>query len=235
MNRYFSSFIISAISYFIIIFSLIYIIKADSQPNTDAKVQDVRKVSFTIIAKSIPLEKKQEKKVTPEPIPEPKPEPKPIQKPIPKPKPEPIKKPIVKEEVVQEEVQESVEETQEEIVEAVESMPSKEDVIVEKQSEISQDILLAKQNKFINDLIKKINDNKSYPNMARRRGIEGIVDVKFKVLSDGNVEGMNVVSGNNIFAKSALEAISKSFPVSVEETLFKFPKEFRVKLSYTLK
>jgi len=237
MNRYLSSFIVSAISYLAIVVAIIYAV-ADTQVSTDAKVEDVRKVCFTVVTQVKP--QKQEKKITPKPKPEPVVKPKPIPKPKPKPIPEPIIEPIVEEKIVEEPaveeiVQERVEEVQEQREEIAQNREVKEDVLAKEQNEISQDILLAKQNKFINDLIKRINDNKSYPNMARRRGMEGLVDVKFKILSDGNVKEMQIVSGKSVFQKSALEAISKSFPVTFEEALFDFPKEFRVKLSYTLR
>jgi len=232
MNRYISSFIISAFSYLAIIVSIVYFLSADTKLSTDAKVQDVRKVSFRVVAQASPPKPQQEKKITPKPKPKPKPKPEPI-------KEEPVKEPIVEEKIVEEkvveEVQEKVEEVVEETKEIVEETPEKEEVVVQEQTEINQDVLLAKQNKFISDLIKKINDNKSYPRMARRRGIEGLVDVKFKILSDGNVEGIKIVSGRSIFKRSAMEAISKSFPVIIEEALFEFPKEFSVKISYVLK
>jgi protein TonB len=233
MNRYLSSFIVSAISYLAIVVAIIYAV-ADTQVSTDAKVEDVRKVCFTVVTQVKP--QKQEKKITPKPKPEPVAKPKPKPMPIPEPIIEPIvEEKIVEEPVVEEIVQERVEEVQEQREEIAQNREVKEDVLAKEQNEISQDILLAKQNKFINDLIKRINDNKSYPNMARRRGMEGLVDVKFKILSDGNVKEMQIVSGKSVFQKSALEAISKSFPVTFEEALFDFPKEFRVKLSYTLR
>lgn len=238
MNRYISSFIISSLLYLSLIVALIYVV-ADTKSSTVAKVQDVRKVCFTVVAQK----PKQEKKVIPKPKPKPKPEPKPEPKPKPKPtpKPEPVPEPIVQEKIVEEPIveedirEEIVEEVQEQSEEIVEETTDAEDVLVEKQSEISQDLLLAKQNKFINDLIKKINDNKSYPNMARRRGIEGLVNVKFKILSDGNVEEIKIVSGKSVFTKSAIEAISKSFPVVVKDSMFDFPREFKVSISYVLK
>jgi protein TonB len=221
MNRYISSFILSALSYLTIITLIIYFLSADTKLSTEAKLQDVRKVCFTVVAKTTPPKPKEKKKV--EPKPKPKPKPKPIPEPI---KEEPTPKPIVEEKIVEEIV--------EEVEEVVEETTPQEEVLVEQQPEINQDLLLAKQNKFINDLIKKINDNKSYPRMARRRGIEGLVDVKFKILSDGSVDGIKVVSGRGIFKRSAMEAISKSFPVVIEEALFSFPKEFKVKISYVL-
>ena len=231
MNRYVSSFIISAISYLLIVITIIYIINVETTLSIDAKVEDVRKVCFTVVTQTKPQKPKQEKKITPKPKPKPKP------KPIPQPTKEPIIEEKVEDEPVVEEevVEEIVEEIQEQREEIVQEPTIKEDILVKEQNEINQDLLLAKQNKFINDLIKRINENKSYPNMARRRGIEGLVDVKFKILSDGNVKEMQIVSGRSVFQKSALEAISKSFPVTLEESLFNFPKEFRVKLSYTLK
>ena len=44
-----------------------------------------------------------------------------------------------------------------------------------------------------------------------------------------------MISGKNVFKKSAIQAINKSFPIDVEESLFDFPKQFKIKIAYVLK
>ncbi len=109
------------------------------------------------------------------------------------------------------------------------------ETITKTQNKINHEVVQAKQDLFIKHLIHKINSNKSYPHTARRRGIEGLVDVKFKILSDGNVEDIKIISGRSIFKKSAIQAITRSFPISVKTSFFDFPREFKIKISYILK
>ena len=96
------------------------------------------------------------------------------------------------------------------------------------------DGLKMKQTKFITELISRINSNKSYPRMARKEGIEGDVKIEFLVYSDGNVDNLKLICGEKIFEKSAIEAIKKSFPIQVDQTLFHFPKEFTITIAYAL-
>lgn len=114
----------------------------------------------------------------------------------------------------------------------------KENIVQPEVSTVKKEdekLLQDKKNRFISELITKINTNKSYPRMARREGIEGNVKIKFCISSDGNVNSMQLISGEKIFEKSAFEAIKKSFPIKVDEALFHFPKEFTITLAYALK
>ncbi|MFT7004952.1 MAG: protein TonB [Sulfurimonas sp.] len=246
MNRYFHSFIISALSYLVIIIAVFYALTTNTELKTDAKLQDVKKISISVINQPACPKPKIEKKITPKPKTKPKTKPK--AKPVPRPKPRPIHKPTHKPKAIEKPIPLPIKKTiiekkkveekavvEEEIKELKEKANVIEETLAEKQREISHDILLAKQNKFISDLVKKINENKSYPNIARRRGIEGLVNVKFYVYSNGNVKDIKIVSGKSIFKNSAREAISKSFPISISEELFNFPKKFNIKISYILK
>jgi protein TonB len=218
MKRYFHSFIISSIFYISVIVGVVYFINIEEFSKADADTNVNKKVCFSVITQ----------KETPKPKIEKKPEPKKKSKPKPKPKPlpEPVKEePIAKPEPI----------TEETIEEDIEIQEVAKPVKTETKNEINPEVVQAKQDQFISNLIHKINTNKFYPTRARRRGLEGLVTVKFKVLSDGNVKDIKILSGRNIFKKSAKEAISKSFPVIVKDSLFNFPKEFKIKLSYILK
>lgn len=100
---------------------------------------------------------------------------------------------------------------------------------------IDADALKAKQAAFYAQLRSLIDANKIYPKSARRRGAQGEVEMQFLLLADGSVSSIKMLSGKSIFERSAMEAIEKSFPVSVEKELFNYPKEFTVTLVYLLK
>ncbi|PNV82167.1 MAG: hypothetical protein C0627_11355 [Sulfurimonas sp.] len=96
-------------------------------------------------------------------------------------------------------------------------------------------MMTAKRELFIAELIKRINSNKSYPRSARRRAIEGNIKVEFTITADGGVRDIKIISGHDIFKKSAIEAIENSFPVEIPKDIFHFPKKFKVDIVYILK
>ena len=262
MNRYLSSFIIAFILYTSALVAVFYFINKNQSCHARCGCETMHKINIAMISplQTSVTQPKQEKKVEPKP----KPKPKPIEKPKPKQvqKPQPILKPLEKPKtVVQQEVVKTIplkkEQTeavlQEKVQEKLQKEVPEEFSEVEKESEDIQDqtheitqesstanaqqeqILQAKKNLFLTNLIQRINDNKSYPNMARRRCMEGDVEVKFIVMSDGTVEDIEIISGKRIFKKSTIQAISRSFPMKVDTTLFNFPKEFKIKISYILR
>lgn len=99
---------------------------------------------------------------------------------------------------------------------------------------LSQEELKVKQNLFLEQMRHTIDKNKVYPNSARRRAIEGEVQISFFLQEDGNVKNIELVLGKSIFKDSAIEAIAKSFPLKVEKELFDFPKKFYITLAYSL-
>ena len=241
MHRYLSSFIISAIAYIAIITTMFYLFSENDystkkvQKNkpkcvqfsiiAPAKVQEVKNIKEKKKPKAKPKPKKKKKKIKPQPKPKPKPIVKPepiIQEPVIEPEP------FVEEPIIEEIIEEETEEVQEQAVVQTETISN-------VQQQINQDIREAKRREFIEHLIKRINSNKSYPNMARRRGIEGVVDVKFKILPNGNVKNIRIISGRSIFKKATVQAIKRSFPIEVDSSLFDFPELFKVKIAYILK
>jgi periplasmic protein TonB len=57
-----------------------------------------------------------------------------------------------------------------------------------------------------------------YPPIARQLKIEGAVEVEAMVGEDGQVESVNIVSGNPMLTKPAVEAIRKwKFPPQVQD------------------
>lgn len=68
---------------------------------------------------------------------------------------------------------------------------------------------------YYQQLIKqKIEENKRYPLLARNKGIEGKVWIKFEILKNGNVKDIKIVksSHHQILDKAAIESIKKANP-----------------------
>ena len=86
--------------------------------------------------------------------------------------------------------------------------------------------------RFISTLKRKIEKNKNYPRMAKKRRLEGRVSVSFKVTKSGGVSNISI-KGSKLFLKSARDAIKKSFPIDVKG--IKVPISVKLTLNYKLR
>ncbi|HHD81934.1 MAG TPA: energy transducer TonB, partial [Campylobacterales bacterium] len=57
--------------------------------------------------------------------------------------------------------------------------------------------------------------NKKYPKIAKRRGIEGSVKVRFDITASGNVTNIRFLNGKTIFQKSIRKTLQETFPVAI--------------------
>lgn len=246
MHRYLSSFMLALIVYALGGSVILWAFLIDNKEHKEMKIISIDKVCLTMIAqKSQPqIEQKTESiEQKREPTPKPKsesivkkhePKPKPVAK---KPEPKPIKK---QEEILQESTSQPIQEpyAQETIKEAVakpEPIKKEAEIPPPPKPPVDQGLLRAKRERFISELINRINSNKSYPNSARRRAIEGEVEVTFTITPEGSVRDIEIISGHDIFKNSITEAIQNSFPIKIEDGIFEFPKKFKISILYILK
>ena len=182
-----------------------------------------------------PLPKKEEKvveEVIPEPIVKPQtPLPKPVvEKPIPK---EPIqKKPEEKPKKI-----EKPKVDKKKPVEKPKKRVEKKKKPVKKSSRASSQRTQAnpdKVNKFYKKIRVKINQNKSYPKIAKRRRMQGSVKVSFTVTRSGNVSNIQV-SGPKVFHNSARHAVQSAFPISTKNVPISLPAKVNVTLRYQIR
>ena len=89
-------------------------------------------------------------------------------------------------------------------------------------------------NRLLARLKRRIARNKSYPSVARRRRMQGVVRVSFTITRSGGVRGISV-SGPRIFAASARSAVQRAFPVDVRQASFALPRRMSVTLRYRLR
>ncbi|MDQ1325314.1 MAG: periplasmic protein TonB [Campylobacterota bacterium] len=92
---------------------------------------------------------------------------------------------------------------------------------------------VADKNAFLAAIRQKINRHKSYPAIAKRRGIQGKVTAEFTILSNGSVSNIKL-SGSKIFHASARQAIEKAFPVNTSGRSLSFPMVVNLALEYRL-
>ena len=102
-----------------------------------------------------------------------------------------------------------------------------------KRTSISRNCA-AKKNQFLSKVREEINRHKSYPKIARRRGMQGLIKVKFTILANGNV-GYIFVSGPKVFHNSAKYAVKSAFPVNIKHVPMPLPQSVNVTLHYQLR
>ncbi len=169
-----------------------------------------------------PQTKKQQVKKEPVPV---------VKEPVPFVKEEVVVQalPEVEEEVVEEVVLEEERVEKEELVEEVMvvseaeaalSSPAQEAIATPAAEEISPED--AYVNAHISEIMALLRKNLYYPRMARKRGIQGKVLVRFELLQNGEIQHIEVLeSGRDILARAAVTTIERldgKFPFP-EETL----------------
>ena len=175
---------------------------------------------------------KEEPVVEEEIIEEPEPEPVVEEKPIPeKIIPEPIEPKIVPKPIVE---KKPVVKKKKKVKKKVKKRAPRKTTKGLKRSGSAKKSNLAQKNKFLAKVRQKINQHKSYPKIAKRRGMQGLVKVRFTILASGNV-GHISVSGSKVFRNSARRAVKRAFPVSTKNIPISLPTSVNLTLHYQLK
>ena len=171
-------------------------------------------------------------KVEPEPEVETK-EPEPIiqEEPVIEPKPIVVEKPIIR----PKSVVKKPKKIKKKIKKRVKKKKVKKAVIKKRRTVKSTKRIVkrdpAKKNRFLTRLRAKINSAKSYPRIAQRRGIQGVVKVRFTILPNGSVGNISV-SGPKVFHRSARAAVKRAFPISVKNAPFALPETITLPIHY---
>jgi len=92
----------------------------------------------------------------------------------------------------------------------------------------------SQKNKFFAKVRRNINKHKSYPKIAKRRGMQGTIKVRFTILASGKV-GHISVSGSKVFHNSARNAVKKAFPISTRNIPISLPTSVNFTLRYQLR
>jgi protein TonB len=152
--------------------------------------------------------------------------------------PEIIKEePEVKEEVIPEPIVQKV--IPKPVVKEVKKKPKVKKKVKKKQpaqkaSARKAQISPAEKNHFLSAIRDKINKHKSYPRIAKKRGMQGSVNVKFTILSSGKVGNISV-SGPKVFHNSARNAVKSAFPINAKNAPISLPKSINITLRYQIR
>ncbi|XOB61955.1 TonB family protein [Campylobacterota bacterium DY0563] len=223
--RYFGSFFITLILYASTITTVLYSFNNQSNITKNEGKNSLVKISL--------IEPKVELKKEKEIIKEQKKEPKKIEKNISKKIKNKIEKKVTnpKSQIKKEIVKDSEKVVKNEI-KKIEPLSSKK---VEKVVPLTPKVNITKiKNDYIEKVKKTINKNKFYPNSARRRGIEGYVNVNFIIGEKGELKNIKILNGKKIFYNAAKEAIVKSFPINTKKNNHIFPLKIDLCIKYNL-
>jgi len=228
MNRYTKSFSITIVLYVLVSITFLYSFdKNDTLPSQQTKSD--QSVKFTIIQEAHEkksVEKKPHKKIVKKEIPKKVIEKKYITKKIlPKKKKEIIKK-----------VEKIVKKEQKKSYQLEKKQIRKNDTTVKNEKQIIDNTKQNKQNIqiYYSQIKERINTNKSYPKMAIKRGIEGVVKVQFTISKNGELLSFHIIEGKRIFKKSISEAVKNSFPLTPPKNLLTKNTSLSLMINYRL-
>jgi len=232
--RHFTAYTITAVAYLLVV-AFIYYSQSHHFVSSQEPKESVIKMSLS--------------QFVPEVVTPPKPVIEKVEKPVEEPEVEP--EPVIEKEVVKEVVPEpEVEKITPKVVKKLtKKKPAKKKVhkkiktknktkkkkTLQKQASKQQKhSSQAEKNKFWNALRKKIDHHKFYPRIAKRRGMEGVVKVKFTILANGHVGSISV-NGPKVFHNSAKNAVKNTFPISVKNAPIALPTSINITLRYQIR
>jgi len=160
--------------------------------------------------------------VEPPPVVEKEPPPEPKQKPKPKPKPKPKQqsKPILK--------------PVEELVETSEEPEVQQEVAASAPPPASSQRSADPRAEYQAKLMAEIEKNKFYPSIARRRNLQGMVQVTFLLGCEGEVEQLDISGEHNLLRKAAAKAVEDSLPLPERPAEIECPLLVNYTMAYTL-
>lgn len=101
--------------------------------------------------------------------------------------------------------------------------------------EVKPDIAAEKRH-FLASLRSTIQNNLRYPPAARRRGMQGEVEVQFTLNESGSIGSINILNGENIFHNAVKTAVASASGVNIPKNLSdSLPMEINLILEFTLK
>ena len=86
---------------------------------------------------------------------------------------------------------------------------------------------------YTDQVLRKIEAAKRYPKRARRRNIQGVVDIVFTIGSDGGIVSVKIVesSGSRILDRAAVDAVKRASPFPIPPngtTIIQLPIKFEL-------
>jgi len=150
--------------------------------------------------------------------------------------PPPIVKKVIKKKIIKKKIKKKIKKTRKKSTKKkvrTKRRVSKKS-IAKKSSRLQRKSSKAKKNRFLANIRSKINANKTYPRIAKRRRMQGSVKVKFSILRSGRV-GKISLSGKKVFFSSARNAIKSAFPINTRNAVISLPMTINLTLRYSIR
>jgi len=167
------------------------------------------------------------------PIPETRPEPEqPPQRtelpPKPEVKREPLPEPVIKPRPANTEVTEIAEPMEVQVTASAYT-----EAPIDKPA-LDQAILENERESYLLQLLAHIDSHKFYPRFARRRGMEGEIQVAFYLLRDGSISGLQIKGGSKVLRKAAKQAVQQSLALPPPPESMRLQEQIRFGMMYRL-
>ncbi len=233
-HRHLISFLLTILIYAVLFGSYFYLMTRHILDDRQAQDRTIQLSLAEFIPEVVPVEEEEEEEEIVEKEPEPEPvvkEEPVIEEVLPEPViPKVIPKPVVKKPEVKKKKKPKKKKTKKKKVKKRSAVSTSRGVKRQGSGHAST----AQKNRFMATVRQRINRNKSYPRIARKRGMQGSVKVRFTILRNGNVAHISI-KGPKVFHSSARRAIEKSFPISTKNVPVSLPKTVSLTLRYQLR
>lgn len=90
------------------------------------------------------------------------------------------------------------------------------------------------RNAYVTELLAKIEKNKFYPTIARRRNLQGKIKVRFRLGCRGEVQGLEIDGKHSLLRKAAGKAIDASLPLPKIPAEIECPMQIDYAMAYSL-
>jgi protein TonB len=90
------------------------------------------------------------------------------------------------------------------------------------------------RNEYLSKLLAKIEKNKFYPTIARRRNLQGTIQVRFRLGCHGEVEALEIDGEHSLLRKAAGKAIEAAHPLPKIPAEIECPMLVDYAMAYTL-
>ena len=111
-------------------------------------------------------------------------------------------------------------------------------VVTEKKITSHEPILNTKQANekqcYLMTLLAHIESHKYYPRPARRKGIEGYVNVSFLLFPSGELSAVKVAGGPALLHRAARKAVQSALPLPKPPSLFSEPLPVKYRMAFIL-
>jgi len=139
-----------------------------------------------------------------------------------------LPEPVIEPPPASAEVPETVELIEEQIatsdyIEAPEDKPALAQVALENERE-----------SYLLRLLAHIDNHKFYPRIARRRGVEGEIQVAFYLRKDGSISNLQVTGGSKVLRKAAKQAVQQSLSLPLPPASMPLQEQIHFGMVYRL-